>query len=161
MCCTNTPLWKGCYPLFDAALTWAGLRSLLLDFSWSTIQRARSIHLGQMCQQCFLWMKSRAYALAFETEIRKYLKEKEVWRANRMFSSLCVSDFSVWSLLRCLYTVGVSCWLLLEWLYMGIEGEKAPKQWKTVLVECHHAILNKKGVMTSSVYCSMFPFQFF
>lgn len=65
-------------PLFDAVLTWAGLRSqLLLDFSWSTIQRARSIHLGKVCKQCFLWMKSGAYALAFETRIRKYLSKNK------------------------------------------------------------------------------------
>lgn len=65
-------------PLFDAVLTWAGLRSqLLLDFSWSTIQRARRIHLGKVCQQCFLWMKSGAYAPAFETRIRKYLSKNK------------------------------------------------------------------------------------
>lgn len=78
MRCTNTPLWTGCYPLFDALLTWVGLRSqLLFGFSWSTIQRAGSVHLGQMFQQCFLWMKSGAYALAFETGIRKYLSKKK------------------------------------------------------------------------------------
>lgn len=65
-----------------------------------------------------------------------------ICRANRVCSSLCVSDFTVRSLLRFLYIVGVSCWLLLE-LYMGIEGEKAPKPWKTVLVECHHEMENK------------------
>lgn len=56
--------------------------------------------------------------------------------------------------------MGVSCWLLLEWLYMGIEGEKASKLSKTVLVECHHAVLNKKGAVASSEGTAVLSFYF-
>lgn len=96
-----------------------------------------------MCQWGFLCMKSRAYASTSETRIRTYLSKMKIWSAEQI-ECVVLNVFQT-------FQSGVYLGVCTLWEcpvgfclnYTGIEGEKAPKPWKTVLVECHHEVENK------------------
>lgn len=77
MCCTNTPLWTGCYPCLMQC--WLGQDwdlNYCLTFH-GVLFKGQEVFIWEKCANCFLWMKSGAYALAFETRIRKYLSKNK------------------------------------------------------------------------------------
>lgn len=116
-------------------------------FYSAMINVLKIIFVDEIQSMCIsIWTRNKGVPKEKIKKAKKNKPEKR-WSKKKIECVVlsCILALSVWSLPRCLYTMGMSCWLLPELLQMENEGREAPKLCRTALVECSYAVLNRKG----------------